>query len=227
MPTPEHVAARQVLLDALDALYAHLDNLILVGAQAVYLHTGAGTLVVPPMTTDGDLALDTRHLADSPEIARTLIDAGFTPGSNPGHWLGTHDIAIDIMIAPFQSGATSRTARSARIPPHAKSVGRIAPGLEPALIDHAIHRIASFADNDPRVFDLKVANPAALVVAKIIKIAERDQNGRHQPGRLKAKDALDTFRMFQTIETEPLAEGFRSHRTEPESARVSTKALAY
>lgn len=36
---PEYIAARRVLLDALTALEDHLDNLILVGAQAVYHHT--------------------------------------------------------------------------------------------------------------------------------------------------------------------------------------------
>lgn len=60
MPTPEYVAARHVLLDALDALHDHLDNLILVGAQAVYFHAGEGSLNVPPMTTDADLALNWR-----------------------------------------------------------------------------------------------------------------------------------------------------------------------
>ncbi|MCL2804066.1 MAG: hypothetical protein FWD29_08995 [Micrococcales bacterium] len=47
MTSPEYVAARSVLLDALEALHDHLDNLIMVGAQAVYLHTGEGTVNVP------------------------------------------------------------------------------------------------------------------------------------------------------------------------------------
>ena len=43
---PEYVAARRVLLDALAALEDHLDNLVLVGAQAVYQHTGETDLNV-------------------------------------------------------------------------------------------------------------------------------------------------------------------------------------
>lgn len=39
---PEYVTARRVLLDALVALEGHLDNLILVGAQAVYHYAGEG-----------------------------------------------------------------------------------------------------------------------------------------------------------------------------------------
>lgn len=57
---PEYVAARRVLLDALAALEGHLDNLILVGAQAVYHHAGDADLNIPLMTTDGDLALSPR-----------------------------------------------------------------------------------------------------------------------------------------------------------------------
>jgi hypothetical protein len=69
---PEYVAARSVLLDALVALEGHLDNLVLVGAQAVYHHTGAANLNVPLMTTDADLAVNTSGLADAPEIGGVL-----------------------------------------------------------------------------------------------------------------------------------------------------------
>jgi hypothetical protein len=227
MPEPAYVAARRVLLDALDALRDHLDSLVLVGAQAVYLHAGDGTLNVPPMTTDADLALNTQRLAGSPEIAQTLIDAGFTPSTNPGHWLGAQDVALDIMVVPHQAGTTSKTARAARIPPHAKSVGRIAPGLEPALIDNTVHEVASFEDDDSRAFQLRVAGPAALLIAKAVKVAERDDDARRQPGRLKAKDALDMFRLLQAIDTDALVDGLRGHRAEPEAARVSAEGLAF
>lgn len=61
---PEYVAARRVLLDALVALEGHLDSLVLVGAQAVYHHTGASELNVPLMTTNADLAVNTRGALD-------------------------------------------------------------------------------------------------------------------------------------------------------------------
>lgn len=41
-----YVLARQVLLDALEALGAHRDAIVLVGAQAVYLHVGDADLAV-------------------------------------------------------------------------------------------------------------------------------------------------------------------------------------
>lgn len=73
----EYIEARRTLLDALDALESHRDSLVLIGAQAVYLHTGSTGLSVPPMTTDADLALSTDLLADDPEIATLLHAAGF------------------------------------------------------------------------------------------------------------------------------------------------------
>jgi hypothetical protein len=227
MPAPEYVAARRVLLDALDALASHRDNLVLVGAQAVYFHTGAGELSVPPMTTDADLALNTDRLADQPEIAAALAAGGFSAGSNPGHWLGAGDIAIDIMVVPHQAGTAKKTAQGARIPPHANSVGRIAPGLEPAIIDNAVNIIASFEDDDPRTHQLRIANPAALMVAKAVKVAERELDAGRQAGRLRDKDALDMFRLLQATDTDNLAGGLHSHQREPRAARVSAEAVQF
>jgi len=76
-PDPEYVAARRVLLDALEALGTHRKAVVLVGAQAIYLHVGAGDLAVAPYTTDGDLAIDPRELGEQPAIAATLEAAGF------------------------------------------------------------------------------------------------------------------------------------------------------
>ncbi|WP_157930723.1 hypothetical protein [Glycomyces xiaoerkulensis] len=85
-PQEEYVMARRVLLDGLEALQPHLDALVLVGAQAVYLHTGEAEFSVAPTTTDADIALDTNHLGDRPLLGEALCEAGFTPGRNPGTW---------------------------------------------------------------------------------------------------------------------------------------------
>ena len=109
---PEYVAARRVLLDALTALDSHRNNLVLVGAQAIYHHTGgANAINVPLMTTDADLAVNTADLADVPEIGETLRAAGFSPGSNPGHWIALSDVAVDLMVVPHQSGCLLYTSR--------------------------------------------------------------------------------------------------------------------
>lgn len=41
------IAARRALLDALDALAAHRQSVIVIGAQAIYLHTGAAQSASP------------------------------------------------------------------------------------------------------------------------------------------------------------------------------------
>ena len=46
------VAARGALLDALAALHAHRDAVIVIGAQAIYLHTGAGGVGLAAVTKE-------------------------------------------------------------------------------------------------------------------------------------------------------------------------------
>ena len=119
-PAYEYIEARRTLLDALDALESHRDSLVLIGAQAVYLHTGSTSLSVPPMTTDADLALNTDLLADDPEIATLLHAAGFENKQQPGHWESPQGIALDLMphgrptpVQPSVGDGTRRQSGSA------------------------------------------------------------------------------------------------------------------
>ncbi|MGH3546087.1 MAG: hypothetical protein ACRDPW_09215 [Mycobacteriales bacterium] len=223
--TPEYVTARRVLLDALTALEGHLDNLILVGAQAVYHHAGEADLNIPLLTTDGDLAINTYDLAGTPEIGRVLREAGFTPGPNPGHWVTIGDVAIDLMVVPHQAGTTRASARAAQLAPHEKLTARIARGLEPALVDNEHVAIAALEPGDSRTYELRVAGPAALLTAKAIKIGERLEQADTQPDRLKEKDALDVFRILQAIDTTDLVQGFVLHREDEHAAPVTAEAI--
>lgn len=82
---PEHVAARTVLLDALEAFGSQRDAIVVVGAQAVYLRTGdAGITAVAPYTTDADLALTPAQLADAPLIEQVMHNANFDQKGAPG-----------------------------------------------------------------------------------------------------------------------------------------------
>lgn len=90
---PEYVLARSVLLDALQALAPHLDAVVLVGAQAVYLHTGDAELIVVPTTTDADLALFPAKLLDQPLLEDALRGAGFELAPDPGAWRGRFGVA--------------------------------------------------------------------------------------------------------------------------------------
>lgn len=71
------VEARAALLDAVAALEAHKDSVILIGAQAIYLHTGHATFALADATKDSDLAIDTRALGEDPLLEEAMTRAGF------------------------------------------------------------------------------------------------------------------------------------------------------
>jgi hypothetical protein len=77
-PDPEYARARRTLLDALDALAEHRDAIVLVGAQAIYVHTGDAELTVAEFTTDADVLVDPAELEDSPLLDEALTEHGFT-----------------------------------------------------------------------------------------------------------------------------------------------------
>ncbi len=83
---PLYVVARSALLDALEAIGEQRDAIIIViGAQAIYLHTGDAALAVPPFTIDGDLAIDPARL--KPDVTREAIvslESLFGSASVPG-----------------------------------------------------------------------------------------------------------------------------------------------
>ena len=77
----QYVRARRVLLDALEALEDQRDAIILVGAQAIYLHVGDADLAVAPFTTDADRALDPEGLPPNPKFADTMREVTPQNGS--------------------------------------------------------------------------------------------------------------------------------------------------
>lgn len=219
LPPPEYVMARSVLLDALQALGTHLDALVLVGAQAVYLHTGDADLIVVPTTTDADLAIFPTKLLDEPLLEDALSDAGFELGADPGTWRGRFGVAVDLMVPEVLRGGSSR--RSARLPIHGNRAARRTIGLEPALVDNEIHEIAACDATDTRAVRLRVAGPAALLVAKVTKIEER----RDKPTRHTPKDGLDVLRLLQSTSSEAMARRLTDLERDPLAGAVTTAAV--
>lgn len=220
-PEREYVLARRVLLDALDALGGHRDACVLVGAQAVYFHTGPSEIAVPEHTTDADLAIDPRLLDASPLLGPTLIAAGFRASGRPGTWLGDEDVEVDLMV-PSTLGGGGR--RGARIPPHDNNAARKAKGLEAAVEDWAPHRVVSLEpDRDARIHVIRVAGPAALLVAKLHKIADRVGDA----DRSQDKDALDVLRLLQAVPTQVLATSMQRLLTADVCATVVVEAIGH
>jgi hypothetical protein len=194
-----YVIARRVLLDALEALGEHRDATILVGAQAIYLHTGAAELGVAEYTTDADLALDPALLAEIPPLEQALEGAGFySSTSTIGIWNTSRrtsqaidiDVQVDLLVPAIVSPGAGR--RAARPTGHGVHAARKVDGLEGVLVDQAEHDIASLEpDMHARVVRAKVAGPGALLVAKLFKIHER-----RGTARANDKDALDVLRVL-------------------------------
>lgn len=221
-PDPLYIAARRVLLDSLEALEKHLSALVLVGAQAVYLQTGEADLAVSPYTTDGDLAIDPTRLGPEPLIEVSMEKAGFRLlDGSVGIWQSDVDvegikrtIGIDLLV-PESVGGQGR--RSARIPPHARLTARKVAGLEGALVDRDLHKIGALDPVDTRQFELLVAGPAALIVAKVHKIMDRVD----EADRRRDKDALDMYRLLRAFTTQNLTQRFRRLLSDPLSLEVS------
>jgi CBS domain-containing protein len=199
---PLYVSARAVLLDALAALGEHRRAVVVVGAQAVYLRTGDAPVGVAPYTTDADLALTPSQLADEPLIESVLHDAEFRQEGEPGQWLKTVsvaeapvDVPVDLMVPSGFAPPGGR--RSVRLPPHDKMVARKARGLEGAVIDFDVMRVEALDAADDRAFSVRVAGPAALLVAKVHKLLDRIAEGRSD--RLDDKDAADVYRLMLVV----------------------------
>ena len=132
VPDPLYVRAGAALLDATDALAEQIDALVLVGAQAIYLHTGDADLAVAEFTTDADFTIGPADLADSPLLAELLTERGFTTREHSGGWLSPDGIYIDLMVPEALAGPGTR---GAPLGVHSKRVARRAKGLEAALVD--------------------------------------------------------------------------------------------
>lgn len=179
------IRARSALLDALDALGAHRDSIVVIGAQAIYLHTAGAAVAVAEATKDSDLAIDPRTLQNEPLIEKAMERAGFYPDpekNQPGAWLNPDGIPVDLMVPEALAGGGGKRARGARIPPHDNHAMRRARGLESAVVDNELMVVGALDASDPRRHEVRVAGTAALVVAKVHKIGGRAR-GEAGPAR--------------------------------------------
>lgn len=215
------IAARRSLLDALDALAAHSDALILVGAQAVYLHAGEARVAIAEFTTDGDLAIDPALLGSDPLIESAMTAAGFKEVPNaPGSWESRGGTQIDLMVPAAVAGPGRKKSRGVEAPPHDRHSMRRTRGLEASLIDNSMMSIHSLESGDERVHRVKVAGPAALIVAKMHKISDRLGTARSVN-----KDAHDVYRLLVAVDTDSLAAALESLMENEICAEVTSRAL--
>ena len=218
------VLARSVLLDALIALEAHRDSVVVIGAQAIYLHTGNAPVAVAETTKDSDLSIDVRTLGDHPLIEEAMRGAGFhndAPSGQPGSWLSPSGIPVDLMVPEAIAG---RGRRSVEAPPHNSRALRRAVGLEAAIVDNGMMTIRALTADDDRAVDAWVAGPAALLVSKLHKLGERQESA---PTRLVDKDAYDVYRLLVTVPTHVLVTMFDRLLRDDLAGDVTDQALDY
>jgi hypothetical protein len=223
---PLYVAARRVLLDALEALAGHRNAVILAGAQAVYARTGQADLdaSVAPYTTDADLALDPRTLGPDPRIEQAMESAGFQLTEEPGIWTTTvtlDGVDVEVPVDLLVPATMVAGRRSAKLPDHGRRAARKTPGLEAAVADHSKVVVASLEpEKDPRELLVPVAGTCALLVAKAHKIHDRVQEFRpERRDRLKPKDAGDVLRLMQAEPPDQVGERLRHLAGDPAAGR--------
>ncbi|WP_280246946.1 hypothetical protein, partial [Nocardia abscessus] len=148
---------------------------------------------------------------------------GFLPSATPPRvsWLTAHLYPFHLLDPAKLAGPATPRTRGGRIPPHDNKATRRCHGLEAALVDYREMPVRSLAPGDSRVITVKVASPAALIVAKSHKITERLDDSR----RVNDKDAHDIYRLFAAVPTEDLREGFLALLADELSREVTSTAL--
>jgi len=91
------------------------------------------------------------------------------------------------------------------------------------LVDRSSMPLASLDERDSRSFDVRVAGPGALLVAKLHKIADRSADDR----RRSDKDALDILRLLRGVTTLALAASVRALLADERSSEVTSEALEH
>lgn len=233
-PDPEYVAARRILLDALEALGEHSGAVVVAGAQAIYLRAGAGILPVADLTTDADLALDPALLSPTPDLEAMLKAGGFEHVEHggvpePGSW----EIDTTLRGAPVKipldlivpAGAADGGRRSAKLGPHGDRAARRSPGLEAALVDNQPMCITALDHEDTRSVEARVAGLPALLIAKSYKIHDRVEAGIED--RTYDKDASDVVRIMQSLPARPMAAALAALRANPAAGTSTDLGITY
>ncbi|MDE2861552.1 MAG: hypothetical protein OXP10_01355 [Chloroflexota bacterium] len=219
------VEAREALLDAVEALGRHADAAILVGAQAIYVHTESqeASFAVSPFTYDADIALDPDLLESSPALAEAMEGAGFTLGDQPGLYRRGDRSQVDLLVPEAVSGPGRR---GARLGPHGNRAAMKVHGLEGVLVSHTRRAIRSLFPGADRSCILKVAGPAALLVSKVHKIGERASGSSPQRREPLPKDAFDVYRLLRAVDAARMASELGLLLAHEVSRQVTSDALA-
>ena len=206
------IASRKALLDAAIALGEHLDSLVLVGAQAIYLYTHDAVAAIALTTKDSDIAVIPELLGPDPTLQGAMETAGFSLSldGTQGKWINGDGIPVDLLAPEGLQGVEAKGKRGVRIEPHSKRSAHNVKGLEGIVVDHRKMDVEALDPADNRSVAMKVAGPATLVVAKTFKICERlEEVDRGARDRTQDKDAHDMYRLMGEIRLNEFVDGFK------------------
>lgn len=221
------IDARRALLDALVALRPHRDALVLVGSQAIYLHTGDADVPVVTTTKDSDIAVLPAQLGGHPLLDELMTAGGFHRDAQglQGRWLDATGIPVELLV-PASLEPSGK--RGARIPPHDNRTALRVPGLEAAAVDHLPMAVGALDEEDRRSEEINVAGPAALLVAKAHKLGDRlAARERGSKDRVQAKDAHDVYRLLKASPAGAVPAGLARLLADDVSRDVTRVALAH
>ena len=226
MATPvdaNYVRARSGLLDALAALGPLREAAVLVGAQAIYEYTRdhAGDYAVSPFTFDADLALIPDLLVDDPRVIDAMQNAGYSLTDQPGIYRRGDGVQVDLLVPEAVGG---RAGRGAGLGVHGNRAARQVRGLEGALVSRRPVTVRALVAEDDRAYEMYVAGPAALLVAKVHKLLDRVNADDNR--RINSKDAFDVFRLLQAVDTVELIDEIHLLAAAEVSAEVTAEATA-
>ena len=96
--------------------------------------------------------------------------------------------------------------------------------LKGALVSRRPLTVQALAPGDDRAYEINVAGPAALLVAKMHKLMDRVNADDNR--RINSKDAFDVFRLLQAVETMELIDEINLLAAAEVSAEVTAEASA-
>lgn len=224
-----YVVARNILLDALAALAPYgSEAVIVVGAQAIYLRCDETATPISPFTLDSDLVIDVEQRTSDVPIRAHLESLGYTLRNGQPGLYQSPNVPVDarafggvdlFVPAAYAVGAHRRDAS---IPGDPRAARR-QRGLEVTLLDRSRMIVGSLQCGDARAIEALVAGPAALLVAKLIKIKERFEGDR---SRVEPKDVLDVYRLLYSKDAPQLVRALEACRDNAAAWPVIGDALA-
>lgn len=195
---PKYQEARRVLLNVIERLDGLRQSVVLVGAQAVHIRVADVPTQLVAYTTDGDIAVDPVTVPAKPDLAAVMDAAGMRMAGQPGIWSpkggGDDAPTVDLLVPKAFSDSPGK--RGAVLRGHSRNAARYVRGIEGCLVDFDELVIGSLEISDKRQFVLRVAGPAALLVAKLHKLSDRVR-GERRPDRVEPKDAYEAYRLMQ------------------------------